>query len=890
MTSITATGDPSPQAATRPPQRFAGSAVWIADHEVLLVALLAPLLLFPTAAPPLTALALAGVPLLWLARWRARRRLTVPTPLDWPIVILLALVAMAVQLSIVPALAAEKGAGVILGIATYYAIVNSVQREPRLWFAAGLLVAASALLALIGLFGTSWWTGGKTLPLQAIYEALPRLITSIPRSRTGGIHPNQIGGTLALLLPPTLGVWLALRRSPRLQRLLGVPPTLILMVAAFIALMILLIQSRGAWLGILGVFVAGVVVRRRWLAWTTLALALVGCAVLAAEVLPRLSPDARLSPSETLPSDLARIVMEMDNLTRPDWEGYSPNWLNRLEIWRNALLTLYDYPFTGVGMAAWPQVSAANYIYQVSGAQFVLNEMTHAHNLILEAAVNFGVLGLVAFLALLLGYFVSVGRSLRRLSAEHRWLLLGLAGGILAHLLHGLVDAIAFGAKPGVLLWAILGLSMAVVRWEADNARRTACPDQREGTDDGQQTTKPVASLRPLLAIAAAMSLLGAITLSTGWITSARLNRAALSLDHARLTPELSPEERNAQIERVLPELQHLASSLDAPGLRPGAAARRLGMAYFLLGQTEQARTAFRGDPQAAAYLFSQGMMRLEESDQAQALLAFYRLASEIDPTTDLIYCRLLGGLSGAEIRRAVFVSPEPASPPSPEVLARCHELLGQKFIEQNQWGQALTEFQRAVQLLPDSAAYQYQLGWAIYRMGGDLAQAAQALQRAAELDPKAMWPYLVLSQMRREQGLLEEAMAWAEAAAERAPDDPLPLVYRAQALIEAGEYAQAEAALQQALAKDSDLGAATFWLGVVQWHNGETDQAIASYERAVQLEPNNVTYWLTLGEAYQALGRRAQAIAAYEAVLRLDRENAHAQERLTALRGAKDE
>jgi len=890
MTSITATGDPSPQAATRPPQRFAGSAVWIADHEVLLVALLAPLLLFPTAAPPLTALALAGVPLLWLARWRARRRLTVPTPLDWPIVILLALVAMAVQLSIVPALAAEKGAGVILGIATYYAIVNSVQREPRLWFAAGLLVAASALLAFIGLFGTSWWTGGKTLPLQAIYEALPRLITSIPRSRTGGIHPNQIGGTLALLLPPTLGVWLALRRSPRLQRLLGVPPTLILMVAAFIALMILLIQSRGAWLGILGVFVAGVVVRRRWLAWTTLALALVGCAVLAAEVLPRLSPDARLSPSETLPSDLARIVMEMDNLTRPDWEGYSPNWLNRLEIWRNALLTLYDYPFTGVGMAAWPQVSAANYIYQVSGAQFVLNEMTHAHNLILEAAVNFGVLGLVAFLALLLGYFVSVGRSLRRLSAEHRWLLLGLAGGILAHLLHGLVDAIAFGAKPGVLLWAILGLSMAVVRWEADNARRTACLDQREGTDDGQQTTKPVASLRPLLAIAAAMSLLGAITLSTGWITSARLNRAALSLDHARLTPELSPEERNAQIERVLPELQHLASSLDAPGLRPGAAARRLGMAYFLLGQTEQARTAFRGDPQAAAYLFSQGMMRLEESDQAQALLAFYRLASEIDPTTDLIYCRLLGGLSGAEIRRAVFVSPEPASPPSPEVLARCHELLGQKFIEQNQWGQALTEFQRAVQLLPDSAAYQYQLGWAIYRMGGDLAQAAQALQRAAELDPKAMWPYLVLSQMRREQGLLEEAMAWAEAAAERAPDDPLPLVYRAQALIEAGEYAQAEAALQQALAKDSDLGAATFWLGVVQWHNGETDQAIASYERAVQLEPNNVTYWLTLGEAYQALGRRAQAIAAYEAVLRLDRGNAYAQERLTALRGAKDE
>ncbi len=887
MTSITQTGDPVHRAATRPQRRFSSSAAWVADHELLLLALLAPILLFPMLAPPLAGLALACVPLLWLARWRARGRLTVPTPLDWPIVILLAMVAVAVWLSVVPALAAEKGAGIILGVAVYYAIVNTVRRESSLWFAAGLLVAVGALLALIGLFGTSWWTGGKTLPLRPIYEALPRLITFIPRSRTGGIHPNEIGGTLALMLPPTLGVWLALRRTPRLQRLLGVPPTLILIVATFIALLILLIQSRGAWLGVLGVFVAGAVMRRRWLAWATLALTLIVCAALAAEVLPRLDADALLRPSEILPSDLARIVMDMDNLTRPDWEGYSPNWLNRLEIWRNALLTLSDYPLSGVGLAAWPQVSAANYVYQVSGAQFVLNEMTHAHNIYLEAAVNFGVPGLIAFLALLLGYFASVGHSLRRLSAEHRWLLLGLAGGVLAHLLHGLVDAIAFGAKPGALLWAMLGLSVAVMRWSTHDGGQSTdwCGYSVHGAADERRTTEDGRWPSSVLVIAAAMALLGAITLPTSWGSGLRLNRAALWLDHARLYPGLSPQERNAQIEQVLPELQHLASSLDAPGLRPGAAARRLGMAYLSLGQTDKAQMAFRGDPQAAAYLFSQGMMRMGEPDQTQAILAFYRLASEIDPMTDLIYCRLLGGLSGEEAERAVFISPEPTTPPSPEVLARCHEVLGQKFIEQNQWDQALTEFQRAVKLAPNSAAYQYKLGWALYRTGGDLAQAAQALQRAAELDPKDMWPCLMLSQLRREQGLLEEAIAWADAAAERAPDEPLPLVYRAQALIEAGEYTQAEAALQQALANNPRLGAAHFWLGVIQWHNGETDQAIAHYERAVQLEPNNVAFWLELGDAYQAQGRRAEAIAAYEAVLRLDRENVHAQERLAALR-----
>ena len=39
-----------------------------------------------------------------------------------------------------------------------------------------------------------------------------------------------------------------------------------------------------------------------------------------------------------------------------------------------------------------------------------------------------------------------------------RSLTLGLGGGLLAHLLYGLTDAVALGAKPGVLFWMLLGL------------------------------------------------------------------------------------------------------------------------------------------------------------------------------------------------------------------------------------------------------------------------------------------------------------------------------------------------------------------------------------------------------------------------------------------------
>jgi hypothetical protein len=34
-----------------------------------------------------------------------------------------------------------------------------------------------------------------------------------------------------------------------------------------------------------------------------------------------------------------------------------------------------------------------------------------------------------------------------------------LLGGFLAHFLYGLTDAVALGAKPGILFWMLLGLS-----------------------------------------------------------------------------------------------------------------------------------------------------------------------------------------------------------------------------------------------------------------------------------------------------------------------------------------------------------------------------------------------------------------------------------------------
>jgi putative inorganic carbon (hco3(-)) transporter len=75
-----------------------------------------------------------------------------------------------------------------------------------------------------------------------------------------------------------------------------------------------------------------------------------------------------------------------------------------------------------------------------------------------------GLPGLIAFVALYLGAFWMVARIWRTPetaslgSLSSRALALGLGGGLFAHLVYGLTDAVALGAKPGFLFWMSLGL------------------------------------------------------------------------------------------------------------------------------------------------------------------------------------------------------------------------------------------------------------------------------------------------------------------------------------------------------------------------------------------------------------------------------------------------
>jgi putative inorganic carbon (HCO3(-)) transporter len=133
----------------------------------------------------------------------------------------------------------------------------------------------------------------------------------------------------------------------------------------------------------------------------------------------------------------------------------------RLEIWSRAGQGLSDFPL-GMGMNNFRRVMPLRYpLSSVSPTQ----DIAHAHNHLLQAGLDLGIPGLIAYLALWLGAGFLLFQTIRE-SQHHLYsaIALGLTGSLAAHFVYGLTDAVALGAKPGFVFWWVLGLVVATCK------------------------------------------------------------------------------------------------------------------------------------------------------------------------------------------------------------------------------------------------------------------------------------------------------------------------------------------------------------------------------------------------------------------------------------------
>lgn len=403
-------------------------------YEGAFLLLAAPFLLFPNSMTPL-ALALLGMP--WLLRWWRLGYLTRRTPLDWPLGLLALMAFVGTWQAVDRTLATPKLLGILLSLATFYAVVNSVRQARQVWLWVGALLLMGLGLTLLGALGADWFER-KIFNLGGLYNLLPRLPEALRQRLQGGdFHPNEIAGMMTLFLPLSLAMgWGAWRLSAdsawpaqalRWQRLLL---TLIVVTQVVV---LLLTQSRSAILGLL--LAAGVVALV--LQWRLLIFAPVLAA--GAVWLLRSSGSWLWALPGTDPANL----------------------LGRMDIWHWALLAVADFPLTGIGLGTFRRLAIAYTPF--FDLDPVLTDVGHAHNIFLQTALDLGIPGLIAYVAALLLVAVMGWRLYRRAtSASGRLLSGGLLVSLLAFHLFCLTDAVAPGAKPAFTLWVFLGLIVAL--------------------------------------------------------------------------------------------------------------------------------------------------------------------------------------------------------------------------------------------------------------------------------------------------------------------------------------------------------------------------------------------------------------------------------------------
>jgi len=473
--------------------------------EPLVLLLMGPLFLAPERLPGWAPLVgLAGLGLLWLLRWTEDGRPTSPSAVTGAVLALLATVPGAVLVAGDRAAALSRALALVYGMAVAYAIHNHVRTPRRAWRIVSWALLCGLALVVLGLVSVEW--PAKYPLLSRLAAGIPRLVEAIPHATLGrvegtpavGVHPNYLAGLLVLFVPPAVAVWLwpvsgssadLVRRAAdepgvageviasSMPHDTGAPRSVRVAAGALLIgglPVLLMAQSRGAWLGmavaltwmaalrllereradagradagpdgaagaskggaragfqragLLGVLAAG-------------GLALAG-AVLA--YAPRAGAPAGAPASAGGP--LAALLASAGG---------------RFRLWRDGLELLAEQPLTGIGLHNFPLEHGR--LPEYSGG-FIYQGYAHAHNLLLQAALDFGLPGLVAVCGLITAVAWCTVRARRHTRGTPMdALLLGAAFGLLAQLVHGAVDAVAIGAKPGFLAWAWIGLITGV--------------------------------------------------------------------------------------------------------------------------------------------------------------------------------------------------------------------------------------------------------------------------------------------------------------------------------------------------------------------------------------------------------------------------------------------
>lgn len=420
--------------------------------EWLVLILLVPIL---ALSGTYQVLLLSVIPMLWIARKVASAHFIPPTPYDLALLLLLLTIALSFVVTFDTWLSVPKIGVILFGIAIFYGSVSYSQQRPNgLWYILGFVLALGAIISIVGLVGGQWLPPFELLNRPR--EMLPPLLQTIPGAVGGVINSNQLAGTLCWIAPLALAILIGYGQVLWIRnRILF----MLLSLTAFLTTFVLLATlSRG---GILG-FSSG----------------------LALVMILFMKPQWRLVLIVALVVIATGLFLfyQFPQGAQTDVVGDTLGLASRIELWNRALLTVSDFPLTGLSVNGFRQVVHGLYPLFVVSPEI---DVAHAHNHLLQAAVDLGIPGLIAYLAI---WFVSgallfktwrVLKKRRHSHLPYAAVVAGLSGSLLAGWIFGVFDAVALGARPAFIWWLLIGMTASTYKRFLFKEKRAM---QREGS------------------------------------------------------------------------------------------------------------------------------------------------------------------------------------------------------------------------------------------------------------------------------------------------------------------------------------------------------------------------------------------------------------------------
>lgn len=373
---------------------------------------------------------------LWLTHSYVERQPLLPNvPLRFLLVILTFSTVLATLVSADPTLTFPKFTNLFVAFAwcRLLAIITTQRLLPLLLVG---FLAFSLLIAAMGVLTINW--ANKVAFVQAIINQLPNQFITLPGSSASGVSGNQLAGTFLLFWAlPIVGVT-NVRSQPLYVTLVAGG------VAVGIGILLLATQSRSGWLGgitlCLAIPLLILLTTRSRLVRLLIALSLSVLVVWAIVLAAQLDQQMLIQFWTEPPRDTA--IGNLGTITF------------RQEVWQWAIVAVGDFPFTGTGLGSFRAVVHRLYPIAVP----VTYDIAHAHNQFLQVALDVGLIGLIAYLALLWNSGWMSIQLMRRQDPLQKVLGQSFIASMVGFHVFGLADALALGSKTHIIFWMFLGI------------------------------------------------------------------------------------------------------------------------------------------------------------------------------------------------------------------------------------------------------------------------------------------------------------------------------------------------------------------------------------------------------------------------------------------------